>query len=1452
MENRTRIPCRRSLATVLVLLSVAWTAVLLAAPPAAAATLTVSGHITADTVWSNANTYVMVANVTVDPGVALTIQAGTVVQGNPGVRLYVEGALQADGGSGLPILFQNASSSNAVWRGIQFNSTGTGSVTYSAISRAETAIAALRSSPIINNVTVTQCLVGIRLDHSSTDLEDNSLSTLGVGMLLTSSNSSIARNTIDIVNTAIQAVGPGIVVIANNTITNVTGSLAFGISATNLDSVTVTDNTIRSLLGISGVTPVTPGREGTPGGSVVGVFVNASTSVAVTSNWIGQGRGGRGGDGQGNAAGPGGRGGLGGSAAGVIVVKAADVLIQGNNLTGLAGGHGGDGGGSLTTTSGSGGDGGGAAGINLLAVSSSTQLISNELSAYTGGSAGNASITAPIGSFLGKGGIGGDAYGVLSSAALDLSASGLMISALQGGHGGNSSLAAQGTTGGIGGQALGVFVLGADGSTMVHASQISSLTGGVGGTGRVGPGQGGNSSGIVLLGDGSPFNATIVSFGQISGIVGGSGGMGWSVGGNGGPAVGVGLYHVVPSLSSNTFANLQGGDGSTPANGGTAGSGGSAGAVLAGQVIGGTSVGDTVQSVARGADGVGTPGPSTYGVGFFVTGAASAISDFTVTNGTLTSVGDFDLYIDNYTEAATLNTPFSASKLSVQALGNLTVQNYLGVAVLWPNNSTYAAGASLVVDDDGSIVFSGVLPTGQRNWIVVTNREYVNSLTPTYHGTGASVAYGAYTFGNNPRFADMNASHVESFAMIDVDLPFSEASPLPAFEPSWTFSIPYTYSDGNGTGVKNITLWCRIDGGIWSACASQAVSGAPQFTFTASADGVYEFATIAADNSGNVQQPSPPIANNTWTIVDTTRPGSAVDALPAYVTTLTFPVSWAPEPGVTDIDFYSIQYDDGGGWVTWIGDTRSTSGLFTASGQGLYQFRSIARDLAGNAEIAPATNDTWTIVDTIPPSSLASALPLYEASTSFVVDWGPLGGTTDIASYQIQYTDDDGPWTDWLAATSRSATFTGLDGHRYAFRSIATDRAGNTESKTFGNDTWTTVDITPPSSAVGALPRYQTSLSWSISWSPSAGTSDIAAYTVQVSDNGGPWTPLIGSVDTTSTSATFAGTGGHAYAFRSLAEDLAGNAESKVSGNDTWTAVDVTRPFVVSQAPEGAGTNASPLIVIQFSEPMDPQFTQLAFSVTPAMNGNFVWSPDGRSLTFTPARPLQPGTTYVVVVDTGATDRAGNNLAAPKTFTFTTSSSFLLGDLWPILLAAIAAAGGLVLFLLHRRRTAGAGAQAVKAGPPSAAVPSNPAAIDDVFLLYGRDGVLIKHETRRLRPDIDTDILSGMLTAVQQFVKDSFRGEEGEELNEMTVGQMHILIGRGKWLIVAATMSGGDVDSMNHQMKDCIQDMEDHNWDRLEDWDGDMEIAKALSPYLKKLVRGDYGVSSTRLTPAAS
>src|SRR5437773_4909537 len=110
---------------------------------------------------------------------------------------------------------------------------------------------------------------------------------------------------------------------------------------------------------------------------------------------------------------------------------------------------------------------------------------------------------------------------------------------------------------------------------------------------------------------------------------------------------------------------------------------------------------------------------------------------------------------------------------------------------------------------------------------------------------------------------------------------------------------------------------------------------------------------------------------------------------------------------------------------------------------------------------------------------------------------------------------------------------------------------------------------------------------------------------------------------------------------------------------------------------------------------------------------------------------------------------------------------------------------------------------AAKAPPAAAAAEKESNAIvEDVFLLNHRDGVLIKHETRRLRPDVDTDILSGMLTAVQQFVKDALRGDDYADLNEMTVGHMHILIGRGKWLVLAARIEGDGSGAWTGRIED--------------------------------------------------
>jgi hypothetical protein len=61
-----------------------------------------------------------------------------------------------------------------------------------------------------------------------------------------------------------------------------------------------------------------------------------------------------------------------------------------------------------------------------------------------------------------------------------------------------------------------------------------------------------------------------------------------------------------------------------------------------------------------------------------------------------------------------------------------------------------------------------------------------------------------------------------------------------------------------------------------------------------------------------------------------------------------------------------------------------------------------------------------------------------------------------------------------------------------------------------------------------------------------------------------------------------------------------------------------------------------------------------AFTFSPAVAGTLSYS--GNTATFTPSTALTANTVYTVTVGTAVEDRAGNNLVAPYTWTFTTGT----------------------------------------------------------------------------------------------------------------------------------------------------------------------------------------------------
>ena len=117
---------------------------------------------------------------------------------------------------------------------------------------------------------------------------------------------------------------------------------------------------------------------------------------------------------------------------------------------------------------------------------------------------------------------------------------------------------------------------------------------------------------------------------------------------------------------------------------------------------------------------------------------------------------------------------------------------------------------------------------------------------------------------------------------------------------------------------------------------------------------------------------------------------------------------------------------------------------------------------------------------------------------------------------------------------------------------------------------YNTLDVTPPTSTVAPLPAITNFPSFVVNWSgqDDAGDSGIASYSVYVSENGGPFTPLV--TDTTETSATFNGVFGNTYSFYSVATDNVGNVQPTPTSAQATTTL--LQPSIQTVSGRGAGS----------------------------------------------------------------------------------------------------------------------------------------------------------------------------------------------------------------------------------------------------------------------------------------
>jgi hypothetical protein len=217
----------------------------------------------------------------------------------------------------------------------------------------------------------------------------------------------------------------------------------------------------------------------------------------------------------------------------------------------------------------------------------------------------------------------------------------------------------------------------------------------------------------------------------------------------------------------------------------------------------------------------------------------------------------------------------------------------------------------------------------------------------------------------------------------------------------------------------------------------------------------------------------------TWSFVlDSTPPVTAVKPLPKFTTIADFQVAWNGSDNCAGISDYTIYCSEAEGeYSVWMGPTSDKMAIFNGVDGSTFRFYSVARDKATNVEAAPDEPDTFTTVDTTPPSSSIASLAPYQPQEDFTVEWTGKDNTSGIAGFTVYVSEDGGVFSAWQdKVTSTSAVYSGQDGHEYMFYVLAKDNAGLSEAEPASGSARivaTKVDLNAPATGLSLIgPKF--------------------------------------------------------------------------------------------------------------------------------------------------------------------------------------------------------------------------------------------------------------------------------------------------------------------------------------------------------------------------------------------
>lgn len=148
---------------------------------------------------------------------------------------------------------------------------------------------------------------------------------------------------------------------------------------------------------------------------------------------------------------------------------------------------------------------------------------------------------------------------------------------------------------------------------------------------------------------------------------------------------------------------------------------------------------------------------------------------------------------------------------------------------------------------------------------------------------------------------------------------------------------------------------------------------------------------------------------------------------------------------------------------------------------------------------------------------------------------------------------------------------------------------------------------------------------------------------------------------------------------------------------------------------------------------------------------------------------------------------------------------------------------------------------------------SLPFQVERLFFVHRESGILLHHllpadeahPTALAATSVDdSDLISGMLTAIQDFVQDALgRGEEGQ-LDAIQYGNQQILIETARYTYIAIVVRGIEPSGLRAAMRSCAYEIERDHAAALRAFDGDLAPLQPAGARLRTLIPAAAGTDA--------